>query len=163
MSTGLSGLNFLSRNRLFVGIIGAGECDAELMELARKVGKGIAEMGAVLVCGGLGGVMSAACEGVKEKEGLTIGILPGTEKIEANPFVDIAIATGLGEARNLIIIRTADVLVAIGGSYGTLSEIGFALKMGKRVIGLHTWQIEGIIQAESIEQVLELIKPKEDR
>ncbi len=158
MLAGLSGLNFLSKNKMFVGVIGAGDADAEIMELARAVGRGIAEMGAVLVCGGLGGVMSAACQGAKEKEGLTIGILPGAEKFGANPYVDIAIATGLGEARNLIIIRTADVLVAIGGSYGTLSEIGFALKMGKRVIGLKTWEIDGVIQANSVEKVLELIK-----
>jgi len=153
----------LSRNRFFVGIIGAGEADAGLTELARAVGRGIAEMGAVLVCGGMDGVMSAACQGAKEKGGVTVGILPGAEKFEANPYVDIAIATGLGEARNLVIIRTADILVAIGGSYGTLSEIGFALKMGKRVIGLKTWQIDGIIQANSIEQVLRLIKQKEHR
>ncbi len=120
-----------------------------LAGLAEEVGRRIAEAGAVLVCGGAGGVMAAACRGAKSAGGLTVGILPGQDRAEANPFVDIAVATGINEARNLAIIRTADVLVAVGGSYGTLSEIGFALKAGKRVVGLKTWDIEGIEQADS--------------
>ncbi|MGQ9707576.1 MAG: TIGR00725 family protein [bacterium] len=153
-------MDFSLRDRSYIGLLGFGESDAGLAELARVVGKGIAEMGAVLVCGGMGGVMSAACQGAKEAGGLTIGILPGPVRSQANRFVDIAIATGMGEARNLILIRTVDVLVAIGGSYGTLSEIGFALKMGKRVIGLKTWQIEGVLKAESPEEVLNFLKTK---
>jgi uncharacterized protein (TIGR00725 family) len=160
MLTGLSGLNSSLRNKLYIGIIGAGECDAGLAEMARALGKAIAEMGAVLVCGGMQGVMSAACQGAKEAGGLTLGILPGSERSQANRFIDIPVATGLGEARNLLIIRTADVLVAIGGSYGTLSEIGFALKLGKPVIGLKTWQIEGVVQVESVAEVMAILRQK---
>lgn len=109
------------------------------------------------MCGGLTGVMEAACRGAKRVGGTTIGILPGHERRDANEHVDIAIATGLGEARNLAIIRTADGLIAIDGSHGTLSEIGFALRMGKRVIGLQTWDIAGVVRAESPEQALELV------
>ncbi len=130
--------------RRYVGVIGAGECDGALAQTAEEVGRGIAQAGATLVCGGMGGVMEAACRGAKAAGGLTVGILPGPDRSGANKCVDIAIATGIGEARNLAIIRTSDVLIAIGGSYGTLSEIGFALKMGKSVIGLKTWNIKGI-------------------
>ncbi|MEO0079531.1 MAG: TIGR00725 family protein [candidate division WOR-3 bacterium] len=142
--------------RLHIGVIGASQCASVLERLAEEVGRGIAEAGAVLVCGGREGVMAAACRGAKAAGGLTIGILPGSDRKEANEHVDIAIATGLGEARNLAIIRTADVLIAIGGSYGTLSEIGFALKMGKKVIGLQTWEIEGVVQADSPAEALKL-------
>ena len=142
--------------RRYIGVIGAGECDAELGKLAEAVGRGIAEAGAVLVCGGMGGVMEAACRGAKVAGGLTIGILPGPERSGANRHVDIAIATGINEARNLAIIRTADALVAVGGSYGTLSEIGFALKAGKRVVGLKTWDIKGMVPAASAEEAVRL-------
>lgn len=158
MSTDLNLLNCSVRNRPHIGIIGAGKCDAELELLAEEVGTRIGQKEAVLICGGMGGVMTAACRGAKSAGGLTIGILPGDSRTQANPYIDIAIATGMGEARNLTIIRTADVLIAIGGSYGTLSEIGFALKMGKRVIGLKTWDIPGIVPAESVEQALKLIE-----
>jgi uncharacterized protein (TIGR00725 family) len=104
----------------------------------------------------MGGVMEAACRGAKAAGGLTIGILPGPDKTGANDYVDIAIATGLGEARNLAIIRTADVLIAVGGSYGTLSEIGFALKAGKKVVGLKTWDIKGIVPAATAEDAVRL-------
>jgi hypothetical protein len=146
----------LLRTKPHVGVIGAGECDDALAGLAEDVGRRIAEAGAVLVCGGAGGVMAAACRGAKTAGGLTVGILPGQERSEANPYVDIAVATGINEARNLAIIRTADVLVAVGGSYGTLSEIGFALKAGKRVIGLRTWDIKGVERADSPESAVEL-------
>jgi uncharacterized protein (TIGR00725 family) len=138
----------LLRTKPHIGVIGAGECDAALAALAGDVGRCIAEAGAVLVCGGMGGVMEAACRGAKSAGGLTIGILPGVDRADCNPFVEVAVATGINEARNLAIIRTADVLVAVGGSYGTLSEIGFALKAGKRVIGLQTWDVSGIVVAE---------------
>lgn len=139
------------RTRPHVGVIGAGDCDAALAALAEAVGRRIAEAGAVLVCGGAGGVMEAACRGAKTAGGLTVGILPGKDRAEANEYVDVAVATGINEARNLAIIRTADVLVAVGGSYGTLSEIGFALKAGKRVVGLETWDIKGVEKADSPE------------
>ncbi|NPV13560.1 TIGR00725 family protein [candidate division WOR-3 bacterium] len=141
----------------YVGVIGAGECDDSLGQMAKEVGQGIARMGAILICGGLGGVMAAACEGARQEGGLTVGILPGTRRGEANQFVDIEIVTGILEARNLIIIRTADVLVAIGGSYGTLSEIGFALKMNKPVIGLKTWDIPGVLKVTTVAEVLQLV------
>ena len=117
--------------------------------IAEEVGRRIAEAGAVLVCGGMGGVMAAACRGAKQARGLTIGILPSADRAEANEWVAVAVATGIGEARNLAIIQTSDVLIAVGGSYGTLSEIGFALKAGKWVVGLQTWDIEGIEPADS--------------
>jgi len=142
--------------RKYIGVIGAGECDAELGTLAEAVGRGIAEAGAVLVCGGMGGVMEAACRGAKAAGGTTIGILPGPDRAEANECVDIAIATGINEARNLAIIRTADALVAVGGSYGTLSEIGFALKAGKKVVGLKTWDIRGMVPAATAEEAVRL-------
>lgn len=134
------------KNRKIIAVIGQGkQCSADLIRQAEEVGREIARQNAVLICGGLKGVMEAACRGAKEKNGLTIGIIPGTQKLNANVFVDIVIATGLGEARNSIIARTADVLIAVGGRYGTLSEISFGLAFRKPVIGLDTWQnIEGV-------------------
>jgi uncharacterized protein (TIGR00725 family) len=109
------------------------------------VGRELAARGAVVVCGGLGGVMEAACRGAKEAGGRTVGILPGTDRAAANAFVDVAIASGLGEARNALVVRAADALIAVGGGYGTLSEIALALKAGKRVVGLDSWDIEGVV------------------
>jgi uncharacterized protein (TIGR00725 family) len=111
----------------------------------------------VLVTGGLGGVMEAACMGAREAGGTTIGILPGSDRSAANPYVDIAIPTGLGEARNALVVRAADALIAIGGGYGTLSEIAFALKADKRVVGLVTWDIEGVEPVESPEAAVETV------
>ncbi len=143
-----------AKSRFHVGVIGGADCDAETARQAEELGREIARRGAVLVCGGRTGVMEAACRGARAEGGLTIGILPGPDRSEANPHVDVAIATGLGEARNLAIIRTADALIAVDGSHGTLSEIGFALKMGKRVIGLATWNIEGVEKADTPEQAV---------
>ena len=95
--------------------------------------------------------MEAACRGAKEADGLTVGILPGADRSEANPFVDVVVPTGLGEARNALVVRAADAVIAIGGGYGTLSEIALALKAGKRVIGLGTWEIEGVVAVEGPE------------
>ncbi|HPU08357.1 MAG TPA: TIGR00725 family protein [Candidatus Atribacteria bacterium] len=125
-----------------IGVIGQHSCDAELYEIARQVGKGIAERGAVLLCGGLGGVMEAACRGAKQAGGFTVGILPGSSGADANPYVDLKIVTGLGEARNLVVVLSASALVACGGQAGTLSEIGFALRHGKILVGLNTWRIQ---------------------
>lgn len=146
----------MSKSPRYIGVIGQGEWDAELAAVAKEVGRRIAESGAVLVCGGMGGVMEAACRGAKSAGGLTVGILPGPDRTGANDCVDVAIATGLNEARNLAIIRTSDVLIAVGGSYGTLSEIGFALKMGKKVIGLETWDIDGIVRAKAAVEAVRL-------
>lgn len=117
--------------------------DDEVAE-AFEVGRRLGAAGAVVVCGGLGGVMAAACRGAKDAGGTTVGILPGDDRAAANDFVDVAIATGLGEARNVLVVRAADALVAIGGEHGTLSEIAFALKIGRPVVGLGTWPIDGI-------------------
>jgi uncharacterized protein (TIGR00725 family) len=108
----------------------------------------------VVVCGGLGGAMEAACRGAHEAGGTTVGILPGLERGEANRYVDVAVATGLGEARNVLVVRAADALIAVGGGHGTLSEIAFALKTGKRVVGLQSWDIDGVERAASPEEAV---------
>lgn len=137
-----------------VAVIGAGSADKELLIIAEEVGRLIALNGAVLVCGGLGGVMEAAARGANTERGVTVGILPGFEKSAANSFINVPIATGLGEIRNAIIVRSADVLIAIGGEYGTLSEIAFGLKTGKTVIGIRTWDIKGVIEASGAEDAV---------
>jgi uncharacterized protein (TIGR00725 family) len=124
-----------------VAVVGPGQ---EPSAAAAEVGRLIAERGAALVCGGLGGAMEAACRGARQAGGLTVGILPGLDRADANPYVDVALPTGLGEARNALVVRAADTVIAVGGGYGTLSEIALALKAGKRVIGLDTWEIEGV-------------------
>jgi hypothetical protein len=129
-----------------IGVIGGSSCSEEIFDVAYQVGRGIGERGGILICGGMSGVMEAACKGAREAGGLTIGILPTNSISSANPFVDIPIATGLGEARNVIIIRTAQVIIAIDGRYGTLSEIAFALIFRKPVIGISTWKIKAPIK-----------------
>jgi len=109
--------------------------------IAFDVGALLAGAGAVLVCGGLGGVMEAACRGARSAGGFTIGILPGSDRGAANAFVDVAVPTGLGELRNGLVVRSADAVIAVGGAFGTLSEIALALKAGKRVVGVHTWEL----------------------
>ena len=121
------------------------------------MGRELGSRGAVVVTGGLGGVMEAACRGARDAGGTTIGILPGTDRSAANPYVDVAIPSGLGEARNALVVRAADALIAIGGAYGTLSEIAFALKAGKRVVGLGTWDIDGVDAADSPEAAVETV------
>jgi len=124
-----------------IAVVGAGVCSEETAQVAKEVGRHLARAGALLVCGGLGGVMEAACHGAWEEGGLTVGILPGTSRDSANPFVHIPIATGLGEVRNALIARTADAVIAIDGEFGTLSEIALALKIGKPVVGIETWEL----------------------
>ena len=141
-----------------IGVIGAGSCNNEIYEMARKVGDGIARAGAILVCGGLGGVMEGACRGACEAGGQTVGILPGPDKARANPYVAIPIVTDLGHARNVLIVRSSDILVAISGGYGTLSEISIGLKLGKPVIGLRTWpNMEGIHYVTTPKEVMDAI------
>jgi uncharacterized protein (TIGR00725 family) len=135
--------------------VGPGEASAEEQAVAADVGRFLARRGAVVVCGGLGGVMEAACRGAREEGGTAVGILPGFDRGAANPHVSVAIATGLGEARNALVVRAADALIAVGGAYGTLSEIALALKGGKRVIGLGTWEIEGIERADGAEAAVD--------
>ncbi len=108
-----------------------------------------------LVCGGLGGVMEAAARGARTAGGFTLGILPGTDRASANPFIECAVATGLGDFRNYLIVRTADALIALPGRHGTLSEIAMALTLGKPVVGLGTWDIEGVEPAETAEQTVQ--------
>src|SRR5581483_3976079 len=126
----------------YVAVVGPGEGAAapDQLEAAEEVGRLLAAAGAVVVCGGLGGAMEAACRGAKSAGGTTLGILPGRDRAGANRFVDLAVATGLGEARNALVVRAADALVAVGGGYGTLSEIALALKAGTPVVGLGTWE-----------------------
>jgi len=127
---------------MIIGVIGGNEVSDEVAESAYLVGKLIAQKGAVLLCGGLGGVMEAACKGAREAGGITVGILPGKDKSDANPYVEIAIPTGMGYTRNFVIAQAADVFIAIDGSYGTLSEIASALNNGKKVISLGSWKLE---------------------
>lgn len=127
--------------RLYLAVVGPNRAPGHLVDMAHQVGEAIAGAGAVLVSGGLGGVMEAACRGARSAGGLTVGLLPGDRRAEANRWVDVAIPTGLGEARNALVVRAADALIAVGGEYGTLSEIALALKTGKPVVGLTTWQL----------------------
>jgi uncharacterized protein (TIGR00725 family) len=125
----------------YIAVIGGDPAPDELLRVAEEVGTAVAERGAYLVCGGLGGVMEAACRGAKEAGGTTIGILPSADRAHANAYVDVALPTGMGETRNALIVRSADAVIAIGGEFGTLSEIGFGLKTGKPVVGISAWEL----------------------
>ena len=124
-----------------IAVIGDSACSAQEAKLAETVGELLAQQGVTVICGGLTGVMEAVCRGAKSKGGLTIGVLPGEDSSIANPWVDIPVVTGLGEARNVVVVKSAQAVIAIGGSYGTLSEIAYALKKGIPVIGLNTWSL----------------------
>jgi hypothetical protein len=142
-----------------IGVIGAGATTAEGYEVGRQVGRLIAEAGAVLVCGGLGGVMEAACRGAVEAGGQTLGILPGPDADQANPWVTLAVPTNLGHARNVIIAHTARALIAVEGEFGTLSEMAIGLKLGKPVVALGSWPgLPGVIYvrtpAEAVARVV---------
>ena len=127
--------------KMFIAVIGGSDCPPQIARLAEEVGREIARRGAVLVCGGLSGVMEAACKGASREGGLTIGVLPGDNRRAANPYVQIPIVTGLGYARNVAVAKSGQAVIAIDGSYGTLSEIGHALQGGIPVIGLNTWSL----------------------
>jgi uncharacterized protein (TIGR00725 family) len=139
-----------------IGVIGGSAGDEKIRKTAYEVGRLVAEAGALLICGGLSGVMEAACRGAQEAGGTTIGILKGQSITDANPYVDIPIATGLGHGRNLIIINTAHALIAVSGRYGTLSEIAFAIQSGKPVFGLGTWDIEGVIKCSIPDEAVKM-------
>jgi uncharacterized protein (TIGR00725 family) len=144
-----------------IGVVGAGSCSDELADLARQVGGEIARRGAVLVCGGLGGVMQEAARGAKEQGGLTVGILPGHDVAEANAYIDIAVATNMGQARNAIIVETAQALITVAGGYGTLSEIALALKIGKTVVALKPrFEIFGVQRADTAETAVAIVFDK---
>jgi len=144
------------RSRLRIGVIGGNHPKPEFLKLAYDVGRLIGRNGAVLVCGGLGGVMEEAARGAKEAGGITIGILPGSRTSDANSYIDFALATGLGYTRNSLVAMNADVLIAVDGEYGTLSEIAFGRIYGKEVIGLGSWDIKGMTRAATAEEAVEL-------
>jgi hypothetical protein len=129
----------MTDKKIFISVVGESQASPEIAKLAEQVGAEIAKAGAVLVCGGLKGVMEHAAKGAKSAQGITIGILPGSKREEANPYIDYPIITGIGYARNKLVVKTGHVVIAIGGSYGTLSEIAFALGYEIPVVGLKTW------------------------
>jgi hypothetical protein len=129
-------------NDFYISVIGAGQATAEEYAVAEDVGRLVAEAGAILVCGGLGGVMAAAARGAKEAGGSTLGILPGHDRSEANSYLDMVVATGMGHARNLAVVSSGDAVIAVGGEFGTLSEIGLAAKMGRPVVVLNGWRLQ---------------------
>jgi len=141
-----------------VAVIGGYKCSKKAYEIAEKVGFLIAQEGWILICGGGRGVMEAASKGAKAGGGISVGILPTFDESVANPYLDVKIPTGLGYARNFLIVRAADCLVAVDGKYGTLSEIAFALNEGKRVYGIDTWNIKGIIKVETPQEAIKRIK-----
>jgi len=154
---------------MIIAVIGNSSCSPEEAKLAESVGELLAQRGATVICGGLGGVMEAVCRGAKSKGGLTMGILPGQDSSTANPWVDIPVVTGIGEARNVAVAKSAQAVIAIGGSYGTLSEIAYALKSNIPVIGLNTWSLsrngredDSIIRvqsaAEAVDKAISLAK-----
>jgi len=144
------------RKRRRIGVIGGSKPDTASREAALRVGELIAKAGAILVCGGLGGVMEAAAQGAKQAGGLTIGIVPGCSAGDANPSIDVPIATGIGYARNAVVALNADALIAIDGEYGTLTEIAYGIIYGKPVVGLGTWDVRGVIPAQSPEEAVRL-------
>jgi len=142
----------------YVAVVGAGGSDVapEVLAVAEAVGAELGRRGAIVVTGGLDGVMQAACRGARSAGAITLGILPGEDRDAANPFVSVTVATGLGELRNAVVARNADALVAIGGGLGTLSEIAFALKAGTRVTGIGTWRIDGVTDAADAAEAVAL-------
>ena len=134
---------------IYVAVVGASKASESELADAEAVGWLLAQAGAILVCGGRGGVMAAASKGAAQAGGTVIGMLPGLDRSDANAWVTIAIPTGLGELRNGLIVRTADVMIAVGGAYGTLSEVALGLQAGVKVYGLSTWEIHGIEQVSS--------------
>ena len=136
---------------MVVAVVGPGD---EESEIAFEVGRLLAEQGAVVVTGGLGGVMASASRGAASAGGLVVGLLPGPDRSAGNEWVTVAIPTALGELRNGLVVRACDAMVAVGGGYGTLSEVALALKGGKRVVGIDTWQIEGVVAAASAEEAV---------
>lgn len=141
-----------------VGVIGGHSCTKEVEQIAQNLGKKLAKVVDYLVCGGLGGTMKAVCQGFKAAGGLTIGIITSYNKKDANPYIDIIIPTGLGLARNVLVVQTADVVIALPGEYGTLSEIAYCLQFGKPVVSLGSWDIKGVIKVKSVEEAVEMVK-----
>ncbi|MBP2031202.1 uncharacterized protein (TIGR00725 family) [Methanohalophilus levihalophilus] len=139
-----------------IGVIGAGKCSEEISILAEEVGREIARSGGILLCGGLGGVMEAASRGCNKEGGTVVGILPTDKPTDANDYVEVVITTSMGHGRNAIIAQSADVLIAVAGEYGTLSEIALSLAMGKKVVCLKSqWNIEGTYPVDTPEKAVE--------
>jgi uncharacterized protein (TIGR00725 family) len=143
---------------MMIAVIGQNKCNKDLETLAESLGQEIARRGHVLVCGGMGGVMEAACRGAKKGGGVTIGILPGKDRAEGNRYIDFPIVTAMSHARNAIIVRTAEAVIAVGGRYGTLSEIGLAKAIDRPVYGLKSWAVEGVIPVRSPGEAMDRIE-----
>jgi uncharacterized protein (TIGR00725 family) len=141
-----------------VSVIGGKECTKEVDELAQNLGKNLVKVVDILICGGLTGVMEAVCKGFKEGNGLTIGIIPGYDKKEANPYVDIVIPSGLGLARNVLVVKSADAVIALTGEAGTLSEIAYCLQFNIPVISFNSWDIKGVIKVHTVDEAIEEVK-----
>ena len=143
-----------------VGVIGGHTCTNEVEELSTALGKNMAKVVKYLCSGGLSGTMKAVCSGFKAGGGVTIGFIPSYDKKDANNFVDLVIPTGLGLARNILVVKAADVVVALPGEAGTLSEIAYCLQLGVPVISLHSWDIAGVIKVDSVEEAIEEVKKR---
>lgn len=143
-----------------VSVIGGHSCTPEVEEIAKELGRKLAKVVKYLCSGGLSGTMKAVCSGFKAGGGVTIGIIPSYDKKDANDFVDIAIPTGLGLARNLLVVKSADVVVALPGEAGTLSEIAYCLQFGIPVISLKSWDIPGVIKVSDIEEAIKEVKQR---
>ena len=155
----------MDRTQPYVAVIGASNATEWELATAEEIGRLLGEIGCVLVCGGLGGVMNAAARGAETAGGLSVGILPGEDREEAGRHLTLAITTGFGEARNALVARSSDAVIAVGGEFGTLSEIALALKMGIPVIGMGTWELgrddldrDPIIRAETPGEALEALR-----
>ncbi|MGB9797248.1 MAG: TIGR00725 family protein [bacterium] len=149
--------------RKFIGVIGASQPPEELLPIAEKVGEEIAKRGGILICGGMGGIMEYACKGAKKVGGITVGIIPTMDRNSANPYVDIPIVTGMGYARNIIVVLSSEAVIAIGGAFGTLTELAFALHFNIPVVGIRTWRVEsehtevkGIVYVDSPEEAVKI-------
>jgi len=143
-----------------ISVIGGSTCSKKHAKVAYELGALIAKEGWVLICGGREGVMKAACRGAKDNGGITVGILPSLDGKDANPYVDIKIPTGLGYARNVLVVRCSQVVIAINGKYGTLSEIAFAFNEARTVLGIDTWDIKGVIKVKNPAQAVRYIKTR---
>jgi hypothetical protein len=141
-----------------VGVIGGHSCTKEVEQIAQNLGKKLVKVVEILVSGGLSGTMMAVCKGFKAAGGITIGILPSYNKSDANKYVDIAIPTGMGLARNVLVVKSADVVIALPGAAGTLSEIAYCLQFGIPVISLNSWDIDGVIKAKTVDEAVDKVK-----
>lgn len=143
-----------------ITVIGGSTCSKRDYKIAQEVGRLIAQEGWTLICGGRTGIMEAACKGAKEKGGRTVGILPSADGKDGNKYLDVKIPTGLGYARNVLVVRASEIIIAISGKYGTLSEIAFAFNEDRKVIGINTWKIKGVVQVKHAREAINYIKKK---